>query len=180
MLRPGSEGFKPAALLALCSAFTYSCSQILARRLGAKDSASMMAFYAMALYAYAGGAIALVIHLAGPFESNDPTLSFLTRPWSMPGGMEFAMLATTGVISAMGFYLLSQAYRIGKANVVAPFEYSSLVWAVGLTFLVYGTSPDAYTFLGAAIILAAGIYVLRREKLRGEKPLAAKGPYRSR
>lgn len=180
MLRPGSEGFEPAALLALASALTYSCSQILARRLGAKDSASMMAFYSTVVYAYAGGLIAIAVHMIGPVESSDPTMAFLTRPWSMPNGIELAMLATTGVISAMGFFLLSQAYRIGQANVVAPFEYSALVWAVGLTYIVYGSTPDVFTYLGAAIILGAGVYVLKREQIKSDRPLAAKGPYRSR
>ncbi len=180
MLRPGLGVVEPAALLALSSAFTYSCAQLLARRLGMTDSASTMAFYAAMVFTYIGGLMGFVIHLTGFAPSDHPSLDFLLKPWRMPGGLEFAMLLTIGVISAVGFYLLSQAYRVGAANAVAPFEYTSMLWAVMLTYMVWGAIPDWYTLLGAAFIVSAGIYVLRRERLRVRKPLAAKGPYRSR
>ena len=180
MLRPGSSVFEPAALLALLSAFTYSCAQLLARRLGVKDSASMMAFYAAMVFTYLGGAIGIIVHISGFAPADHPSMDFMLRPWKMPSGLEFAMLLTIGVISAMGFYLLSQAYRVGKANVVAPFEYSAMLWAVILTFLVWGRSPDIYTLAGAVIIVSSGVYVLRREGISRDKPLAAKGPYRTR
>ncbi|MGI9462405.1 MAG: DMT family transporter [Aestuariivirgaceae bacterium] len=180
MLRPGLGVFEPAALLALLSAFTYSCAQLLARRLGLTDSASVMAFYAAMVFTYIGGLMGFTIHLTGFAPSDHPSLDFLLKPWRMPGGLEFAMLMIIGVISAIGFYLLSQAYRVGAANVVAPFEYTAMLWAVILTYMVWGTTPDAYTLLGASIIVAAGIYVLRRERLKLKKPLAAKGPYRNR
>jgi drug/metabolite transporter (DMT)-like permease len=180
MLRPGAATFEPAALLALASAFTYSCSQMMARRLGMTDSASAMAFYSAMLFTYIGGLMGFVIHLIGFAPAQHPSLEFLLKPWQMPGGLEFAMLVTIGVISAMGFYLPSAAYRVGTANVVAPFEYTSMLWAIILTFLVWGTAPDIYTFIGALIIVASGVYVLSRERVRSKRPIAAKGPYRSR
>ncbi len=180
MLRPGLGAFEPAALLALLSAFTYSCAQMLARRLGMTDSASAMAFYAAMIFTYIGGLMGFVIHLSGFAPADHPSLEFLLKPWKMPGGLEFAMLMTIGVISAMGFYLLSQAYRVGAANAVAPFEYTAMLWAIILTYLAWGSTPDLYTFIGALIIVGAGIYVLHRERIKLRKPLAAKGPYRNR
>ena len=180
MLRPGAEVFEPAAVLPLLSAFTYSCSQMLARRLGMTDSASAMAFYTAMIFTYIGGLMGFVIHLSGFAPADHPSLDFLLKAWKMPGGLEFAMILTIGVISAMGFYLLSQAYKVGAATVVAPFEYTSMLWAIILTFLVWGTAPDIYTFIGALIIVGAGVYVLGREKMRSKKPIAAKGPYRNR
>jgi drug/metabolite transporter (DMT)-like permease len=180
MLRPGLGVFEPAALLALLSAFTYSTAQLLSRRLGMTDPASTMAFYTAMIFTYIGGLMGIVIHLSGFAPSDHPSLDFLLKPWKMPGGLEFAMLVTIGVISAIGIYLLSQAYRIGVANTVAPFEYTSMLWAIILTYLVWGVTPDLYTLVGALVIVGAGIYVLRREGIKRKKPLAAKGPYRSR
>ncbi len=180
MLRPGAAVFDPAALLPIVSAFTYAASQMFSRKLGSTDSASMMAFYIAIGFTYIGGIMGLGIHLAGIEPAAHPSLNFLLMPWKMPSGLEFAMIATIGVISAMGFFLLSQAYRIGAANTVAPFEYTAMLWAVVLSYLVWGTTPDALTVVGALIIVAAGVYVLRRESVRVKKPLAAKGPYRSR
>ena len=180
MLRPGSEVFEPAALLAVLSAFTYACSQLLTRRLGVKDSASMMAFYTILIFTYVGGIMGLGVHFLDLTPASHPSLDFLLKPWQMPGGMEFAMLVTIGVIAAMGFYLLSQAYRVGKAATIAPFEYTVMIWAIMLTYLVWGTTPDMFTVLGAVIIVASGIYVLKRENIRRAEPLAGKGPYRNR
>lgn len=180
MMRPGVGTFEPALILALLSAFTYSTSQLLSRRLGMTDPASTMAFYTAMIFTYVGGLMGLTIHLTGFAPSDHPSLEFLLKPWKMPDGLEFAMMFVIGLISAMGFYLLSQAYRIGTANTVAPFEYTSMLWAVILTYLVWGVTPDLYTLVGALVIVAAGIYVLNRESIRRKKPLAAKGPYRSR
>ena len=180
MLRPGQGVFEPAALLALLSAFTYSCSQLLARRLGMTDSASAMAFYSMMVFTYVGGLMGVVIHASGFSPSDHPSLDFLLKPWKMPSGLEFAMLMTIGVISAIGFYLLSQAYRLGEANTVAPFEYTSMLWAVLLTYMVWGAAPDLFTLAGALVIVGAGVYVLQRESIKRKQPLAAEGPYRNR
>lgn len=180
MLRPGLGVFEPAALLAILSAFTYSVAQLLSRRLGMTDPASTMAFYTAMIFTYIGGMMGFIIHVSGFAPNDHPSLDFLLRPWKMPGGLEFAMLVTIGVISAMGIYLLSQAYRIGAANTVAPFEYTSMLWAIILTYLVWGVTPDLYTLAGALVIVGAGIYVLQREGIKRKKPLAAKGPYRSR
>lgn len=180
MLRPGAGVFEPAALLPIISAFTYAASQMLSRKLGSADSASMMAFYIAIGFTYIGGVMGLGIHLAGIEPASHPSLNFLLQPWKMPSGLEFAMIAIIGVISAMGFFLLSQAYRIGVASTVAPFEYTAMLWAVILSYLVWGTTPDVFTIVGALIIVASGVYVLRRERVRTSRPLAAKGPYRSR
>lgn len=180
MTRPGFGSVDPAAGFAVLSAASYAIAQILARRMGITESASVMAFYSMVTFTYLGAGLAFLIHVADFGASEHASLDFLLKPWRMPGGIELAMLATIGVISAMGFFLLTQAYRVGTANAVAPFEYSSMLWATVLTFAVFGSVPDIYTITGAALIFAGGVYVLKRESVKRKKPLAAKGPYRSR
>ena len=180
ILRPGIVAIEPATLLALVSALSYALSQILARRLGVTDSASVMAFYSGMAFMYMGAIMGYA--LAGSTLTPDsyPSLAFLLRGWVMPTGLELTMLCAIGVITAVGFYCLSQAYRLGRANAVAPFEYSALPWLMILSLVLWGEIPDGYTLAGVALIVVGGLYVLRREGIRSRKPLTSRGLYRGR
>lgn len=161
MVRPGLGVFDVAALLPVAAAATYAVAQILARQLGATDRASVMAFYQNS--ANFSGAILLGLMFgSGAFaESAHPSMQFLLRGWVVPEGVELLMIASTGLVAAIGSWLLTNAYRLAEANVVAPFEYTTIVWAVLAGFLVWGEVPDSYTIFGVALVVGAGIYVLR-------------------
>ncbi len=180
MLRPGIGTIEPAMLLALLSALSYALSQIMARRLGVTDSASVMSFYSGMAFMYMGAIMGYA--LAGSTLTPDtyPSLAFLLRPWSMPSGLELAMLCTIGVITAMGFYCLSQAYRLAPAPTVAPFEYTALFWVAVLSLALWGEVPDMYTLAGVGLIVLGGLYVLRRERTRSDRPLTGRGIFRGR
>ena len=60
------------------------------------------------------------------------------------------------------------AFRLGEASLIAPLEYTALVWGVALDLALWGVLPDAITWLGAAIIIASGLYLLRRERVHAE------------
>ena len=90
------------------------------------------------------------------------------------------MIVVIGFISALGFWLLATAYRIGNAPTVAPFEYTSMLWATILSFLLWGEVPEPATLIGALMIIVSGVYVLRREATVRDRPLAGKGMWRSR
>lgn len=102
-----------------------------------------------------------------------------TEVWAMPTGRELALLAGAAVFFNAAFVLMIFAMRTGEIAVVAPFRYSIIVWAIGLGFLVWGEVPDALTLLGAAVIVATGIYSFFRERKLGQgiepasKPTAA-------
>ena len=81
-------------------------------------------------------------------------------------------MALCGVIAAFGFYLLSQAYRVAPAAVVAPFEYSSLPFVVLWGYLFWGTFPGAHLWVGIALVVGSGVYVLRCEATRNRVDLA--------
>lgn len=180
ILRPGIADMEPAALYALVAALGYTLAQLIARRLGVTDSASVMAFYSMLAFTYIGALMGFALNAWGPGHGSTDASDFILRPWVMPGGLELLMLMTISVISAMGFYFLTQAYRLGEGASVAPFEYTAMPWALVLGFVFLGTVPDAYTVAGALLVGAAGIYVLRREGLRAKKPVATRGILRGR
>ena len=118
-------------------------------------------------------------HLDLPVPDAGPT-RFLLQPWRMPTGVELYMIIVIGIISGAGFWMLASAYRIGSAPVIAPFEYTAMLWASILSYLLWGEIPKTTTVIGTLMIIASGVYVLRREALVRERPLAGKGVWRSR
>ena len=74
-----------------------------------------------------------------------------------------ADLAVTGFLGQLA---LTEAFQHGQASAVAPFEYTALAWAIALDWLFWKTVPDHSTLLGSAIIIASGIYLIRKEKIR--------------
>src|SRR5579862_1812163 len=83
--------------------------------------------------------------------------------WIMPSTAEFATLATIGFLGGMGHILLTESYRYASASVVAPFDYTSMIWALILGYLMFGEVPTAMIVLGSAIIAGAGLFVIWRE-----------------
>ena len=71
-----------------------------------------------------------------------------------------------GVLGGFGHWLLILAHRLAPATVLAPFIYSQIVWMVLLGWFVFGQLPDGWTFAGAGIVIASGLYLLYRERVR--------------
>ena len=82
------------------------------------------------------------------------------------------LIAGIGVVGALGQYAITHAFRHGEASLLAPLEYTALVWGVLLDATLWGVLPDAATWLGAGIIIASGLYLMRRERvhLEAERP----------
>lgn len=180
IVRPTSSVFEPAALLALLCTVTYATSQMMSRHLGRQDSGSLMALYIALFYVVGGGLSGLLLG-HGEFQVGaHPSLAFLTRAWVMPGAFDFAVIFVIGLASAIGFYCLTQAYRIGESSAVAPFEYSGMIWAMIWGALLFGEYPDWQTYAGIGLIVAAGLFVLRREKARRRPLISKRGRLRIR
>ena len=160
MLRPGAGVFEPAALLTLFSAATYALSMLMARKLGNTEKASVLTFYQNAVYLAGAGLFALFLQLTGWQHATHPSLKFLVRPWSMPETGDLLLIASCGILAAIGLMCLTQAYRIARASVVASFEYTGLLWAPLWGYLFFGEIPYATTWYGAALIVAAGLFAL--------------------
>ena len=161
ILRPGSGIFEPAALLSLISAATYAYAMILARKHGAKVSATVMTFYLNFAYMLGALAFATVMMVLDVQPPGHPSIDFLVRGWAVPSPTDMALMGLCGVIAAFGSIFLAQAYRKGAANVVAPFEYLGMVWGSLWGFLFFAEIPRLTTFIGMGLIAMAGLLALR-------------------
>lgn len=165
MVRPGSDLFDWAALLPVLSGLTYAISMIAARRLGTTESAAALAFWGNAVFLVAALVMSTIFG-SGAFEGGShPSLAFLLRGWVMPDAFDLMLMMACGVIAAAGLTLLTQAYRIGEASVVTPFEYTGLLWSVVYGWVFWRDWPTMPDWAGIAVIVAAGLYILWRETI---------------
>lgn len=148
VLRPGVGGIASTAGLAvLLAAFGYAVSAITVRVLARTDSTQAMVVWLMVLLAAGAGALAW--------------------PEWRPLRAEHAwLILALGIAGSLGQYLITEAFRLGEASLLAPLEYTALVWGVLWDATLWGVLPDAATWLGAAIIVASGLYLVRREGAR--------------
>jgi drug/metabolite transporter (DMT)-like permease len=101
----------------------------------------------------------------------------LAAPGWVPVSLAHAsLLLALAVTGFLGQLTINEAFRHGQASAVAPFEYTALAWGVGLDWLIWQTLPEAHTWLGAAIIVGSGLYLVRREKRISEAHATAEHP----
>jgi drug/metabolite transporter (DMT)-like permease len=148
IIRPGGTSLGLPAVFIIGSALCYSFYQIVTRRGGSADSAETGIVYA----ALVGTA---ATSLAVPF--------FFRMPASLFDGALFAGL---GFFGGFGHYLLTRAFQLAPATVLSPLGYTELLSATILGYLVFGTVPDEYTWLGAVIIVASGVYIASQGRAR--------------
>ncbi len=147
ILRPTGEGmFTAGGLAILLAAVCYAIGAITVRLLARRDSVQAMVFWFLVLLSAASGLLALP-HWK-PLQASDA--------W---------IIAGVGVSGSLAQVALTEAFRRGEASLIAPLEYTALVWAVGLDLALWGVLPDTVTWTGAGIIVASGLYLLRREKV---------------
>ena len=165
MVRPGSDLFDWAALLALGAGLGYALSMVTARRLGITETAAALAFWGNLVFLVIALAMTLVFADGQLSDQVHPSLGFLTRGWVAPTPRDLALMMLCGVIAAAGLTLLTQAYRVSASALVAPFEYTAMVWGVLYGWLFWRDWPDATGWAGIFVIIGAGLYVLYRENL---------------
>jgi drug/metabolite transporter (DMT)-like permease len=171
MLRPGTELFKLISILPVLAALCYAGMTMMTRKLGLTESAGALTFYIQLAFILISSLVGLGIG-DGSFDRYDSTaLSFLLRAWVWPDAEQLQLLILCGFIVSFGGYLISQAYRIGEASAVAPFEYASLPFALIVGYYLWGDWPDWRAFAGTGMIIASGLLVLYLEA-RGQRKLA--------
>jgi drug/metabolite transporter (DMT)-like permease len=172
MLRPGTGVIQPAALLVLISAVLYASGNLLTRHMGGTESAMTLSFYVQVGF--------IVVSLSMGLWAGDGHLgaegtiwAFLFRPWIWPPFHDWPVFLATGLSVGLGGMMVTQAYRTAEAGLIAPFEYVGMPMAILWGLVVFGTFPDAISWLGIALICGSGLYVIWRETVRRRESDAA-------
>ncbi len=144
MLQPGNGSLDIAAAAAMMTAVASALSVVVVRKLSTTETTASIAFYT--------NATAMVV-MAGllPFDFVLPSLG------------DLAVMAAAGLAAGSAVMLLVAGYRRAPAAVVAPFQYSQMLWGVGLGLLFWGDVPATAVAVGATIVVASGLYILYRE-----------------
>jgi len=164
ILRPGSALFEPAALLGLGCALCYALGNVMTRGFAQAQEAAALAFWQSAMY------LALALGLSALFGSgafhvaSHVSLDYLTRGWLWPAPGDLLLICLLGASTSLLFYLFTQAYRLAASSVVAPFEYSAMVWALLFSFGVWRQWPDLMSLAGIALIVGAGLFLFARDR----------------
>ncbi|MCB5177338.1 DMT family transporter [Microvirga lenta] len=150
--RPGLGAMHPAVLLSVAGAVAYAFYGITTRMLASHDSTATTTFYS--------GLAGIVL--------MTPLLPWIwTTP---PSPLTWLLLALTGVFGGLGHWLLILAHARAPAAILSPFIYSQIIWMLALGYILFGDWPDPWTFAGAGIVIASGLYLLYRERVRHQEP----------
>ncbi|MFB9222814.1 DMT family transporter [Paracoccus cavernae] len=147
-----SEGLSTAqtlgAVLALSGAACSALAQIFIRKLVMEERTSVIVFW---------------------FSVTSSLLALTTLPfgWTMPQGWTLVLMISTGILGGIGQILLTSSYRFAPASVVAPFEYASVILALGIGYVSFGEHPTVTMLIGSAIVIGAGIAIILRERQLG-------------
>lgn len=151
VIRPGMGVVHPAVMLVLIAATCFALRQVVSRYLSGSDRT----ITTLAYTALVGSAI---LTLPLPFVWRWPT-----------SGTQILLLLGLTVLAAVGELCVIKALEMAQAVVVAPVQYSLLIWGTMYGYLVFGQLPDFWTWTGASVIVATGIYTLHRERLNNQK-----------
>ncbi|MCI0434291.1 MAG: DMT family transporter [Gemmatimonadetes bacterium] len=135
------------AVAAIVSALCYSLTALSVRVLTRTDTTVSMVFWFLVMLTVFGGI------LAAP-------------SWVPIAREHWPVLAGVGVLGALGQHFVTEAFRHAPASVVAPFEYTALLWAVALDWIFWDHAPNTRMFIGGAVIIASGLYLIHRERAR--------------
>ena len=147
VVKPGTAAFQPAALIALAAALLYALMLMTARKFAASESAISLVFWSTA----GAGAI---------------TGALMPFTWTPVAIADAGWFLALGGLGAVTMLLLTRAFHLAPAAVVAPFDYTALIWALAYGWLIWGEVPGPTTWAGAAVIAGAGLYVTHRESRR--------------
>ena len=136
------------AICALFGAISNAGTVIQTRRLTDTETTSSIVFY-----------FSLICTIAG--------LCTIPLGWLATAPKEFLMLAATGVLGGLSHILLTESYRDAPASVVAPFDYTAMLWSFLLGYFIFGELPSTYVYVGSAIVIVCGLVVIFRERRLG-------------
>jgi len=144
-LRPTPASFTLPALIALAGSVCFALQIVLTRVLRDTDETALLA-----------------MQLAGSFSFGAIVAPFV---WITPSLFDLTFLSGFGLISLIALFCTNRSLRLAPASVVVPYQYTFVIWAVLFGLLVFGDTPDGPMLAGGLMIVAAGLYILRREHM---------------
>ena len=168
VLNPNFTNFEYKNLLPVLSAFFYAASMVITKYTSDKDNIYTQMTW-LYIFATIAGLTIFLITGDGKFNTfTDPTMQFIVREWFTNPSASWPYVLIMGIVASISFFCVFSAYSIASPSIVSLFEYSYIVWAMLAGYILFETVPVPRTFLGAAIIIAAGFYIYFREKVRGQ------------
>jgi drug/metabolite transporter (DMT)-like permease len=146
MLRPGMGVFEWAAVVVIGSVLAYSLLMITTRAFKSTESTA-----ALMLYPQLGMSLTGIV--------------FAPLFWVTPSLGDLGLFALAGIFGSVGVMCLTHAFRLAPVATVSPFEYSALIWATLLGYLMWGELPDGYTLVGVGFVISSGLYIIYRETI---------------
>jgi drug/metabolite transporter (DMT)-like permease len=163
MVRPGGDRFEPASFLALYAAFGYAVGQMMGRHYAQRIPPIAIANVQNVVYLVAALVLYVVFDSFGLRLAGHKSLVFLSSPWVTPTARDLSLLIVMGTFGAVGSVLFTYAYKFAQSSFVAPFEYTAMIWAVMYGIVLFGDFPDNTTWMGMAIVVAAGLLMMWRD-----------------
>lgn len=144
IMRPGTDSFQPAALVALLGSFFIADVIVLVKKLSATERNITILFYFAVITTIVSAVPALFV-------------------WQEPTQYELGLLVLVGVTATLGQAFSLRAYRAGEATAVVPFDYARLIFAATYGYLFFAETPDLWTWVGAAVLIASTLYIALRD-----------------
>lgn len=163
IVRPGLEGFSPYALMIVGTVIFAAVRDIATRKVNAAIPSLFLSTITAAVVAIAG------LFLIGPMGG-----------WNPVSATDFALISLAACLLLVGYQFIIMSMREGEISFIAPFRYTSFIWALLLGVVVFGEYPDAFMITGGAIVICSGLYTLYRERIRSAaKPASRAAPRHS-
>ena len=166
---PTIDSFNIFMIFPILCALGYSSSMIIIKMTSDKDSVYSQTFHVyLATLLFAP----LVTYLGDSFNvtrGNNEILDFVFRSWVLSSYTQYFLIFIVGACVVAGFLLIFNAYRVGKPFVIAPFEYTILLWSIFYGWLIWDESVTLRSWLGMAMIVSAGIFLFYREKINDQE-----------
>ena len=157
MLDPWGMEFHPISLILLAATFCYALSTILVRLLSRHDHDVVTLFW----FAFVSSGLSLV----GAIPE-----------WKWPPAMDWLWLIVLGLLGGFAQILITRAWRLAPAAVLAPFDYTSIVLAVLFGYLWFQEEPSWTVWYGLPLVIGSGLYILHRERVRARQKVPATPP----
>ena len=168
VLNPDFNDFNYMKLAPVACALCYAISMTITKITSDKDNVYTQMSH---LYFGAIGISILFFIFTGKGQFNtfsDPTFQFIFREWFSNPTYAWPYIIAMGFVAAVSFYCVFSAYSVASPSVVSLFEYSLIIWAIIIGYILFNDVPTIRTFVGVALIIGAGVYIYLREKVRDQ------------